>query len=597
MQIAGFFLFCNSPFHTSIMMLPIPYQGLKNKVRTCSYFAAVLLTLSGCATGSKTTSADARRGVVADKAMVVSAHPDASKIGLEILRKGGNAYDAAIATQFALAVCYPVAGNIGGGGFLVYRHHTGETGALDFREKAPAAATRDMYLDSLGNVVPNLSLLGHLAAGVPGSVDGMVKIHEKLGTLPFAELVQPAIDLARRGVVLTEREARMLNNAKEEMVDYNKHLPYLVRQQSWRPGDTLYHLDLARTLERIRDQGRDGFYKGETADLIVKEMQRGGGLISHQDLKDYNAVWRTPITGQYKNFKLTSMSPPSSGGIALLQLLTMVEPYDLKKLGWQQPQSIQYMVEAERRVYADRATYLGDPDFYKVPTSGLLDRTYLKERMQDVSLEQATPSSAVKAGELPVYESDQTTHFSIVDQFGNAASITTTINGGYGSMVVVEGAGFLLNNEMDDFSAKPGVPNMFGLIGGEANAVQPGKRMLSAMTPTIVEKDGKLYMVVGTPGGSTIITSVFQTILNVVEHGMTMQEAVAAPRFHHQWLPEEIQHEPDAISPEVRAILESKGYKLKQRSRYGAVEGILVLPNGKLEGGADPRGDDMAVGF
>jgi gamma-glutamyltranspeptidase/glutathione hydrolase len=597
MQIAGFFLFCNSPFHTSIMMLPIPYQGLKNKVRTCSYFAAVLLTLSGCATGSKTTSADARRGVVANKAMVVSAHPDASKIGLEILRKGGNAYDAAIATQFALAVCYPVAGNIGGGGFLVYRHHTGETGALDFREKAPAAATRDMYLDSLGNVVPNLSLLGHLAAGVPGSVDGMVKIHEKLGTLPFAELVQPAIDLARRGVVLTEREARMLNNAKEEMVDYNKHLPYLVRQQSWRPGDTLYHLDLARTLERIRDQGRDGFYKGETADLIVKEMQRGGGLISHQDLKDYNAVWRTPITGQYKNFKLTSMSPPSSGGIALLQLLTMVEPYDLKKLGWQQPQSIQYMVEAERRVYADRATYLGDPDFYKVPTSGLLDRTYLKERMQDVSLEQATPSSAVKAGELPVYESDQTTHFSIVDQFGNAASITTTINGGYGSMVVVEGAGFLLNNEMDDFSAKPGVPNMFGLIGGEANAVQPGKRMLSAMTPTIVEKDGKLYMVVGTPGGSTIITSVFQTILNVVEHGMTMQEAVAAPRFHHQWLPEEIQHEPDAISPEVRAILESKGYKLKQRSRYGAVEGILVLPNGKLEGGADPRGDDMAVGF
>ena len=579
------------------MMLPIPYQGLKDKVRTCFYFAAVLLTLSGCATGSKTTSAEAGRGVIADKAMVVSAHPDASKIGLEILRKGGNAYDAAIATQFALAVCYPVAGNIGGGGFLVYRHHTGETGALDFREKAPAAATRDMYLDAEGNVVPNLSLLGHLAAGVPGAVDGMVKIHEKLGTLPFAELVQPAIDLARRGVVLTEREARMLNNAKEEMVDYNKHLPYLVRQQPWQPGDTLYHLDLARTLERIRDQGRDGFYTGETADLIVKEMQRGGGLISHQDLRDYNAVWRTPITGQYKNFKLTSMSPPSSGGIALLQLLTMVEPYDLKKFGWQQPQTIQYMVEAERRVYADRATYLGDPDFYKVPVSGLLDRTYLKERMQDVSLEQATPSSAVKAGELPVYESDQTTHFSIVDQFGNAASITTTINGGYGSMVVVEGAGFLLNNEMDDFSAKPGVPNMFGLIGGEANAVQPGKRMLSAMTPTIVEKDGKLYMVVGTPGGSTIITSVFQTILNVVEHGMTMQEAVAAPRFHHQWLPEEIQHEPDAISPEVRTILESKGYKLKQRSRYGAVEGILVLPNGKLEGGADPRGDDMAVGF
>ncbi|MBD1396808.1 gamma-glutamyltransferase [Pontibacter sp. JH31] len=579
-------------------MLPIPDHRIKSRRYTFTCFAAVLLTLSSCATGSKTQTQAARRGVVADKAMVVSAHPDASNIGLEILRKGGNAYDAAIATQFALAVCYPVAGNIGGGGFLVYRQHTGETGALDFREKAPSAASRDMYLDSLGNVIPDLSLLGHLAAGVPGSVDGMVKIHEKLGSLPFAELVQPAIDLARRGVVLTERETRMLNNAKAQMLAHNKHTPYLVnRQADWQPGDKLYHLDLARTLERIRDKGRDGFYTGETADQIVKEMQRGGGLISHKDLLAYNAVWREPIKGQYKDLRIISMSPPSSGGIALLQLLTMVEPYDLKAYGWQQAPTIQLMTEAKRRVYADRATYLGDPDFYKVPVSGLLDQNYLKTRMSNVSLDQATASSEIKAGEVPIYESDQTTHFSIVDQFGNAASITTTINGGYGSMVVVEGAGFLLNNEMDDFSAKPGIPNMFGLIGGEANAVQPSKRMLSAMTPTIIEKAAKLYMVVGTPGGSTIITSVFQTILNVVEHGMTMQEAVAAPRFHHQWLPDEIQHEPDAISPEVRAILESKGYKLKQRNRYGAVEGILVLPNGKLEGGADPRGDDKAVGY
>lgn len=595
MQIAGFFLFC---IILSLLLMIHAFLASGLSTKRLALITASVLTLAGCVTRPQQPQVDeARMGVVADKAMVVSAHPDASNIGLEILRKGGNAYDAAIATQFALAVCYPVAGNIGGGGFLVYRHHTGETGALDFREKAPAAAHRDMYLDSLGNVIPDLSLMGHLAAGVPGSVDGMFKMHEKLGSLPFADLIQPSIDLARRGVLLTEREARMLNNARERMLQHNKHTPYLTREQAWQPGDTLHHLDLARTLERIRDKGRDGFYAGETADLIVKEMQRGGGLISHQDLRDYNAVWRTPITGQYKEYTITSMSPPSSGGIALLQLLTMVEPYDLKGYGWQQPQTIQLMTEAKRRVYADRATYLGDPDFFKVPATGLLDRNYLKTRMQDVNLEQATLSADVKAGELPFYESDQTTHFSIVDQFGNAASITTTINGGYGSMVVVESAGFLLNNEMDDFSAKPGVPNMFGLIGGEANAVQPGKRMLSAMTPTILAKDNKLYMVVGTPGGSTIITSVFQTILNVIEHGMTMQEAVAAPRFHHQWLPDEIQHEPDAISPEVRAVLESKGYKLRQRARYGAVEGILVLPNGKLEGGADPRGDDTAVGF
>ncbi|WP_374165574.1 gamma-glutamyltransferase [Arcticibacter sp. MXS-1] len=529
--------------------------------------------------------------------LVVSAHPEASRVGLEILKKGGNAIDAAVAVQFALAVVYPNAGNIGGGGFLVYRSSKGEVAALDYREKAPAGASRNMYLDPSGEPIKEKSLYGHLAAGVPGSVDGMIKAHSRFGKLKWADLLEPAVKLATKGFTLTSMQANELNSLKEKLIHFNPGGTAFVKaSDDWKAGELLVQPELARTLQRIQREGRKGFYEGEVAKAIAGEMNRGQGLITPADLKNYDSKWRQAVIGRYKDLKVITMPPPSSGGIALMQLLMSVEPYPLSRWGHNQDSTIRIITEAERRVYADRAKHLGDPDYYQVPQRQLLDAEYQKQRMSSMDWTHATASSSVQAGVFKTHESEETTHFSIVDKDGNAVSVTTTLNGSYGSLVVVKGAGFLLNNEMDDFSVKPGSPNMYGLVGGEANAIAPGKRMLSSMTPTILERKGKLFMVVGTPGGSTIITSVLQTILNVVEFGQNMQDAVASKRFHHQWLPDEIFIEDGAFDTGTIQKLSQKGYKVTARGTIGRVDAILATPEG-YQGGADPRGDDTAAGY
>jgi len=535
------------------------------------------------------------QGLIAENGMVVSAREEASKIGVEILKKGGNAFDAMIATDLALAVSYQSAGNIGGGGFMVYRKADGQTGALDYREKAALTATKDMYLDDEGNIIKGMSLVGAMAVGVPGTIAGIFEVHSKFGSLPIETLFQPAIDLAKNGIIVTRKQSNRIKRHQNYFKLANKEkIPF---QEKINKGDILKFPSLANTLDRIMKNGRDEFYKGETAKKLVDFINDNNGIISLKDLELYEAVWRDPIEFSYDNLKIISMSPPSSGGICLEQIMKMIEPYEIHKMKHNSLDYFKLLVEAERRSFADRSYYLGDPDFVNIPKEELVSNEYILDRMSNFSFDSPTPSDEISYGKVEILESDETTHYSIIDQFGNAISVTTTLNGTYGSQLYCSELGFFLNNEMDDFSSKPGSPNMFGLIGGSANKIEPQKRMLSSMTPTIVEKDNKLLMALGSPGGSRIITSVLQTILNVHEFDMNMNKAVNSPRFHHQWMPDSIKIESNSFNPKLIEELKLFGYNIGYKDPIGVVDGILVLSSGSLEGGADKRGDDTAIGF
>tara|TARA_B100000767_G_C19775809_1_gene542518 strand:- start:1214 stop:2893 length:1680 start_codon:yes stop_codon:yes gene_type:complete len=528
---------------------------------------------------------------------VVSAMPYASEVGVKILEKGGNAFDAMVATNFALAVVYPVAGNITGGGFFVYRNADGSSGTLDYREQAPEKAHKDLYLDEAGNVIQDKSTVGGLAVGVPGTVAGTLEIHQKLGTMPMHELIQPAIYLAENGYAVTEKQARSFNTYREQFIEVNGADTFYAHE--FKAGDILKNPPLAKVLREIATNGIEGFNSGWVAEAMVSGVQKSGGILTQKDLVNYKPKWRDPLTFYYKDLKVISMGLPSSGGICLNQMMKMIEPYDIQGMGHNSQKSIQLMIEAERRSYADRSEFLGDPDFVKVPLNILLDSVYISSKMNNFDWNRATPSSEIKPGESYFFESDETTHFSILDDQGNAVSVTTTLNGAFGSKVFIDELGVFMNNEMDDFSSKPGVPNMFGLIGNLANAIEPKKRMLSSMTPTIIEKKGELFLILGSPGGSTIITSVFQTILNVYEHKLSIQQSVDASRFHHQWLPDSITFEPNKFDPKLLHNLNDIGYNSEEKKSkiIGKVDAILVDDDGIITLGADYRGDDTAKAY
>ena len=533
---------------------------------------------------------------------VVSARKEATQIGLEIMKNGGNAYDAMIATHLALAVVHPTAGNIGGGGFFVYRDQDGSSGTLDFREMAPGSAYKDMYLDIDGNVIPDMSTLGGAAVGVPGSISAIFEIHSKFGSLPIEELFRPAIDLSNNGYVVTEKQSNSLTGKLEDFIKINGNESLYSKR--YFEGDTIKNIKFAETLKKISEFGPKAFYEGEIADMIVRDVKKSGGIMTVDDLKNYKSVWRDPVKFKYKDLEVISMSLPSSGGILIGQILKSIEDYDIKSFGHNSVEAVQLMVELERRAYADRSHFMGDPDFMNLPVYELIDKKYVNERMKNFSWDKATPSSEVKHGNIIINESDETTHYSIIDKYGNSVSVTTTLNNSYGSKVFVEEGGFFLNNEMDDFSSKPGYPNFYGLIGSKANSIKAGKRMLSSMTPTIVLKNNKPSLIVGTPGGSTIITSVLQTILNVYEFDMDIQDAVNAPRFHHQWLPDVVIFEEGGLDKVKDSILKSKNYfvislpiqmetgGMSPRSSIGAVDAIFIDEKGNVSTGADFRGDD-----